>query len=178
MKLKNILKVAAAVSTLALLSACSTTGSGASGNGTVGSYGSGVSSMGLGGPATINGFNTASSPNRMKAPFNQIYFFDFDSNVIHAQDVPSVEVQGNYLASHSSASVLLTGNTDDRGSPEYNMALGQRRALAVANRLQSDGASASQIQTVSYGAEKPIVPGDNQAAWAQNRNVQLSYQSK
>lgn len=177
MKLTQIVKISAIATSLVLLAACSTTGSGSSGNGSAGAY-QGTTTMGLGLPQTIAGLNTSASPYRMKAPYNQIYFFDFDSSNIHSEDVPSIDVQGNYLAANPSASVLLTGNTDERGSREYNIALGERRALAVANRLQMDGAKQSQVQVVSYGAEKPVVPGHNQAAWAQNRNVQLIYQSK
>jgi peptidoglycan-associated lipoprotein len=81
------------------------------------------------------------------------------------------------LATHPNAKILLTGNTDEHGSREYNIGLGQRRADSVASVLEADGASKNQITTVSYGAEKPVALGHDEAAYAQNRRVDLIYQS-
>lgn len=178
MNIKLLPQILAISSALLLLAGCSTTGKG----GTVSYPGAGadtgVATQGLGANAIIAGLNTSASPYRMKAPYNQIYFFDYDQNTIHGEDMGSIDVQGNYLAAHPNARVLLTGNTDERGSREYNIALGNRRASAVKQRLKMDGAAERQINQVSYGSEKPIVPGNSEDAFAKNRNVQLIYEEK
>lgn len=177
MKIKQLLKISVVASGLILLAACSTTG-GKNANGTVTYPGTGVTTTGLGPNATIAGLNTSSSPNRMRAPFDQVYFFDYDQSTIHGDDLGSIDVQGNYLAAHPNSHILLTGNTDERGSREYNIALGNRRAITVEHRLKMDGAAERQINAVSYGSEKPISPGNTEQDFAQNRNVQLIYKQK
>lgn len=109
---------------------------------------------------------------------DQTYYFDFDSDNVHSEDMASVHVQGHYLASHPSAHVVLEGNTDPRGSREYNVALGERRAKSVANILKLDGATADQIRIVSYGAEKLASPGHTEEAYAMDRRVNLVYEAK
>ena len=76
----------------------------------------------------------------------------------------------------TSLKVRLEGNTDERGTREYNLALGERRANAVKAYLVAQGVSPSQIEVVSYGEEKPVDPGHNEAAWAKNRRVQIVYE--
>ena len=101
--------------------------------------------------------------------------FEFDSSEIKPEYAAMLAAHGKLLAEDRSLRARLEGNTDDRGSPEYNVALGERRAQAVKHALLLQGASDQQLGTVSYGAERPAVEGDNETAWAQNRRVDLVY---
>lgn len=105
----------------------------------------------------------------------RIIYFDFDSAEIRGEGTDIVAAHAKYLASHPEARVRLEGNTDERGSREYNIGLGERRAQAVRRALLLQGASQVQISTVSYGEERPAVPGHNEAAWAKNRRVVIVY---
>lgn len=168
---KSVLAVAVGAAFITL-TACSSTGTGASTSGANGAdNGGGVQTSGLGGD------NGLSNPNAMVPGANQRYFFDFNESTVHQSDLPSIKVQAQYLISHPSASVQVQGNTDIRGSREYNIALGQRRAAAVKTTLRLDGAQGSQISTISYGAEKPIATGNDETAYAQNRRADVIYES-
>ena len=105
----------------------------------------------------------------------RVIYFDFDSAEIKGQGTDVVAVHAKYLAAHSSARVRLEGHTDERGSREYNIGLGERRAQAVRRALLLQGAADAQISTVSYGEERPAVPGHDEAAWAKNRRVEIVY---
>ncbi len=109
---------------------------------------------------------------------NQSYYFNFDSFAVDEQDFSSLKIQGNYLLKNSSARIRLEGNTDERGTREYNVALGWRRAKAVANCLLSLGVKKEQIAIVSFGKEKPISNGHDESAYAKNRRVDLVYEVK
>ncbi len=140
----------------------------------------GVTTMGLGGD-TAGGQTLPDMAQRclsLKGGANQIYFFDFDQSNVHDKYVASINAQANYVLSHSNAKILLTENTDERGSSEYNIALGNRRALSVAEVLKAQGVPAKRFRVVSYGSEKPIAPGHDDRAWALNRNVQLIFEGK
>ncbi len=100
-------------------------------------------------------------------------FFDFDSSEIRAEYVPVVAAHAAYLVKYPSARIRLEGHTDERGSREYNIGLGERRAQAVRRALQVQGVADAQITTVSYGEERPAVEGSDEAAFAQNRRVEL-----
>ena len=102
-------------------------------------------------------------------------YFDFDSSEIKAEFAPIVAAHGRRLASDRSLKVRLEGNTDERGSAEYNVALGERRAQAVKRGLLLQGATEAQLTTVSYGEERPVADGHDEAAWAQNRRVEIVY---
>jgi peptidoglycan-associated lipoprotein len=106
---------------------------------------------------------------------NQIYYFDFDQSTVYDNDLASIKVQARYLAEHPEVTVLLTGNTDERGSREYNIGLGQRRAQSVANLLLTYGVEKRQIALVSYGAEKPRAFGHSEEDYSKNRRVELQY---
>ncbi|MGE3920006.1 MAG: OmpA family protein [Gammaproteobacteria bacterium] len=174
--LNTVRNITLAVSLVAL-AACSTTGKNMKQN--VPAYNPAeATAQGLGDESTIEGLNTSVSPYRMKAPYDQIYFFAYDSNVIDRDDYGSIDVQGHYLNSHPGARILVTGNADERGSREYNIALGERRARAVADRLYMAGASKNQVRIVSYGAEKPIAQGHDEESHMKNRNAQLVYEQK
>ncbi len=105
-------------------------------------------------------------------------YFDYDTFAIRQQDQPVVELQGKYLAKASAVKVRVEGNADERGSTEYNLALGQKRAEAVVRGLKVFGAKDDQMEAVSYGEEKPKAAGHDEAAWAQNRRVDIVYPGK
>jgi peptidoglycan-associated lipoprotein len=105
----------------------------------------------------------------------RVIYFDFDSSEIKGEGTDIVAAHAKYLANNPTARVRLEGHTDDRGSREYNIGLGERRAQSVRRALLLQGASEAQLATVSYGAERPAVAGHDEAAWAKNRRVELFY---
>ena len=102
-------------------------------------------------------------------------YFDFDSSEIKGEGTDVVAAHAKYLAANAATRVRLEGHTDERGSREYNIGLGERRAQAVRRALLLQGAADRQISTVSYGEERPAVPGHDEAAWAKNRRVEIVY---
>jgi peptidoglycan-associated lipoprotein len=96
-------------------------------------------------------------------------FFAFDRSDISSEGQQTLQRQAEWLNRYPNVGVRIEGHCDDRGTREYNLALGERRANAVKNVLIAEGVSPSRISTISYGKERPIVPGDNEEAWAQNR---------
>lgn len=108
-------------------------------------------------------------------PKNLVILFAFDKSDIPMQDQQLLNQQAHYLASHPKAMVKIIGHTDERGSREYNMGLGWRRARAVATFLEHDGVPKGQMEVTSFGAEKPVMLGHNETAYRQNRRVQVIY---
>ena len=106
---------------------------------------------------------------------NRSVFFDYDVYTVKPEYAPTVELQGKYLSSNPKLSVRVEGNTDERGSSEYNLALGQKRADAVANALKVYGVKDNQVEAVSWGKEKPRATGQTEAAFAQNRRADVVY---
>lgn len=98
-------------------------------------------------------------------------FFGFDKSRLTAEAVNTLKAQAEWLQANPDTNVIVEGHTDDRGTREYNLALGERRAVAVKNYLISRGVDAERIKTISYGKERPAVVGANEAAWAQNRRA-------
>ena len=96
-------------------------------------------------------------------------YFEFDQSSIRSDQIPSMEHNGSYLKSNPTRSVLVEGNTDDRGTNEYNLALGERRAVAARNYLVEFGIEESRIRTVSYGEERPLFMGQSEDEFAHNR---------
>ena len=112
-----------------------------------------------------------------QAPHNQLYLFSYDDSNLAPKYLPSVNAQAEYLKSHPGARVLLAGHTDERGSREYNVALGEHRANTVADILRMAGVSRQQVRVVSYGKERPINLGHDEASHAQNRRVEFTYEA-
>lgn len=98
-------------------------------------------------------------------------YFDFDRYDVRADAQPILDAQAAWLQRYPAVRVRIEGNTDDRGTREYNLALGARRANAVRDYLISHGVTSSRITTMSYGKEQPIDPGTGEEAWARNRNA-------
>lgn len=177
--MKNVsLKALVIALSLGVVTACSTTGdNGAAGSGSAGADKNGVVTAGAG-----QGDNFADNGGGLHGSNLQVgtqtYYFDFNKSDVRSNDRESVNVQARYLAAHQNAKVLLEGNTDPRGSREYNIALGERRANAVADILKLQGVDASQIRVVSYGAEKLASQGHSEEDYQQDRRVVLSYEQK
>jgi peptidoglycan-associated lipoprotein len=108
----------------------------------------------------------------------RIVYFDFDRAEIRADQTDLVAAHARYLAGNPIARVRLEGHTDERGTREYNIGLGERRAQAVRRSLLLQGVAEGQVTTVSYGAERPAVAGSDDTAWAQNRRVEIVYLSQ
>ncbi|MFM0418792.1 peptidoglycan-associated lipoprotein Pal [Paraburkholderia aromaticivorans] len=102
-------------------------------------------------------------------------YFDFDSYTVKSDYQPLLEAHAQYLRSHPGRHVLIQGNTDERGTSEYNLALGERRSQAVLHDLETLGVPDSQLEAVSFGKEKPIALGHDEASWAQNRRADMVY---
>jgi len=105
-----------------------------------------------------------------------IIYFDYDSSDIKSDYASVVAANAKYLNANAARKVRLEGNTDERGSREYNIGLGERRAQAVRRALLLQGVSEAQIATVSYGEERPAAAGSDETAYAKNRRVEISYQ--
>jgi peptidoglycan-associated lipoprotein len=106
---------------------------------------------------------------------NRTIYFDFDSSEVKSDYNGLITAHARYLAANPSTRVRLEGNTDERGSREYNIGLGERRAQSVRRALTLQGVAESQITTVSYGEERPAVTGHTEEAWARNRRVDIVY---
>jgi peptidoglycan-associated lipoprotein len=110
--------------------------------------------------------------------FKRSVYFDFDQYRIKEEFRPLVDAHGKYLSSHRDIKVYVIGNTDARGSREYNLALGQKRAESLHTMFSLLGVSENQMEVISFGAERPKAEGDNEAAWAENRRVDIKYDDK
>lgn len=105
-------------------------------------------------------------------------YFDFDEFVVKEQYTPLIERQGRYLASRPALAIKIEGSADERGSSEYDLALGQKRAEAVKRSLMLLGVKDAQMEAISWGKEKPKATGHDEAAWAQNRRADVVYPAR
>ncbi|WP_298929788.1 peptidoglycan-associated lipoprotein Pal [uncultured Ramlibacter sp.] len=105
----------------------------------------------------------------------RVIYFDYDSNAIKAEFQPLIEGHARFLKADAKRKITVEGNTDERGGREYNLALGQRRSEAVRSALKLLGVADSQIEAVSFGKEKPVDAGSDEAAWAKNRRAEIAY---
>jgi len=151
------------------LAACSSTPTkpvDATGGATNGADASGASGSGMD-EATLY----ANAPAGMAATV----YFGFDKYSVDSSYRPMLQQNADFLKANAQRHVLVEGNTDNRGSREYNIALGEKRAVAVRDTLLADGVTPAQVDVVSYGEERPAVEGNNEAAWAKNRRADLAY---
>ena len=105
-------------------------------------------------------------------------YFEFDSSEVPDSERATIEAHARYLSERAGASITLEGHADERGSREYNVALGERRAEAVRKLMSLLGANASRIRTVSYGEERPVAAGHDESAWQLNRRVEIIYRDR
>jgi peptidoglycan-associated lipoprotein len=144
-------------------------GAGSAGAQTGGATGGGVTGSAVG----AGGGNPLRDPNNILS--KRSVYFDFDSFVVKDEYRPLVEAHARYLQQNRTARMTIQGNTDERGSREYNIALGQKRADSVKRMMTLLGAGEAQIETVSFGKEKPRNQGHDEAAWAENRRDDILY---
>jgi len=111
---------------------------------------------------------------QLTAQLTSMIHFDFDKSDIKPEDQANLDRKAAILMANPSLKIQIAGNCDNRGSDEYNLALGNRRAAAAQRYLVNKGVSASQLTIVSYGEERPVNPANNEAAWAENRNDQFT----
>lgn len=123
---------------------------------------------------SISTMNSASADSMLKL---RIFYFDTDKSEVKALSYGGLNAHAKYLMNNPNARVQLSGHTDERGTREYNLALGERRANSVASYLVVSGVNPSQLSVVSYGKEKPLADGSDEEAWSQNRRVELDYVS-
>lgn len=107
----------------------------------------------------------------------RVVHFDYDSSELSQSDYQTLQAHAQYLIANNNSKVALVGHTDERGTREYNMALGERRAKSVEAFLTSSGVRANQLESISYGKEQPVNDGHNEAAWRENRRVEITYEA-
>jgi peptidoglycan-associated lipoprotein len=175
----NHLKWLAILFTTALLAACATprpatpTGAAVTPPGATGSRGSPGYD-----PYAHPGGSYGSAPTRGAAGpagAGRVVYFDFDSAEIRVDNRAVIEANAQILAAGGTPSATLEGHTDERGSREYNIGLGERRAEAVRRALSAYGVGSRQLQTVSFGEERPAAAGQDESAYAKNRRVEIVY---
>ena len=142
-----------------------------------------VSTDGLSEDAALNAQNLAGASSKGVTAANKAFLakrvvhFDFDSSELSSTDYQTLQAHAQFLVANANSKVALTGHTDERGTREYNMALGERRAKAVESFLITNGVSAQQLEAVSYGKEAPVNAGHDEAAWKENRRVEINYEA-
>lgn len=147
-----------------------------------GTISTGANATGTGSTAGLSGaeLEAANAANAAAAALRtalatRVVNFDYDSSQLSQKDFATLNAHARYLAQTTGAKVTLAGHTDERGTREYNMALGERRALAVQTFFLTNGVKQGQIETVSYGKEVPVNEATSEAAWAENRRVEIKY---
>ncbi|MDQ2917259.1 MAG: peptidoglycan-associated lipoprotein Pal [Pseudomonadota bacterium] len=181
--MRNLLLVAIIATALASCSTTPTTeapiedrgAAGTTAPGATGAETGGANSGNVNGSATGSGAlgNELHNPNSILS--KRSVYFDFDSFVVKDEYRPLVEAHARYLQQNRNARMTIQGNTDERGSREYNIALGQKRADAAKRMMVLLGATDNQIETTSFGAERPKNPGHDESAWAENRRDDIVY---
>jgi len=142
--------------------------------GAAGGAGAGGASSGTS-QSKVTPVDLAKTDNAMMSNLPRIVFFDFDSYVVKDEFRSTVEANAKVLSADAKKKVTIEGHTDERGGREYNLALGQKRAEAVAKSLALLGATNAQMEAVSFGKERPAVQGSDEAAYAKNRRAELVY---
>ncbi|HAX21149.1 MAG TPA: peptidoglycan-associated lipoprotein Pal [Hydrogenophaga sp.] len=142
---------------------------GAAGQAGQGGAGSGVD------PRGVSGVEVPSMDSQQPEAMARVVYFDYDSFEVRGEYAATLEANARYLKANSSRKIALEGHTDERGGREYNLALGQKRAEAVRRSLSLMGVSESQMEPVSFGEEKPAALGMDEASYAKNRRVELTY---
>jgi peptidoglycan-associated lipoprotein len=142
-------------------------------------------SAGMSRPAPTTGGTTTPAPqptiagNPLRDPNNILskrsVFFDYDSNSVKDEYRNVVQAHSRYMGDKRESKIRIEGNCDERGSREYNLALGQKRAESVKKMMTVQGVQDGRIETVSYGEEKPMSPGHDEQAWSQNRRADIKY---
>ena len=142
-----------------------------------------VNTTGLSEDAALNAQNAAGASAKGVTEANKAFLakrvvhFDYDSSELSSEDYQTLQGHAQFLVANANSRVALTGHTDERGTREYNMALGERRAKAVQSFLLTNGVQPQQLEAVSYGKEMPVNPGHTEEAWKENRRVEINYEA-
>jgi peptidoglycan-associated lipoprotein len=174
-----------------VLAGCSSTGDkqdenaaaagGVGGAGTAG-YGAGANGLGYGAGGGAAGYgrggnySAADLDNPSSPLYKKVIYFQYDSAEVMPEYVSIVAAHAEFLAGNPNQHVILEGHADERGTREYNIALGEQRAKTVVNMLKLQGVSEAQLQVVSYGEEKPSCASHDETCWHQNRRVEFAYE--
>ncbi len=138
--------------------------------------GSGVSGVETSGASEAGRWAGAEALNNPDSPlYTKVIYFDFDESSIRTEYVNTLRAHAEYLINNPSVFIAIEGHCDERGSREYNIALGEQRSNVVQRFLEAEGVHASQISSVSYGEERPEDFGHSEAAWSMNRRAMLVY---
>ncbi|MGO1247097.1 MAG: peptidoglycan-associated lipoprotein Pal [Oceanisphaera sp.] len=177
MQMKKLLQSLAVALPMLTLAACSSTSDSETLSGTEseGSYQEGGVQTG-----GIQNGGAPSAEEQMREQYEalrreNVIYFEFDQDEVSGHYAQVLEAHANFLRSNPSVSILIEGHADERGTPEYNIALGERRAKAVTSYLQSLGVSGAQLAIVSYGEEKPVDASHTESAFSKNRRAVLVY---
>jgi peptidoglycan-associated lipoprotein len=160
--------LAAAALVLAIVGGCSSKKSGAEGQGGAGASGIGENGLGANGNSSLNQFQKGSLGAGGQGPLSDIHF-DYNDYSIRAQDGEILKHNADWLIKNTGSRVQIEGHCDNRGSEEYNIALGAKRAQAAKDYLETLGVGADRMSTISYGKELPICNEDTDECWGQNR---------
>ena len=155
------MKFLGAISAIALLAACSHNPS----------NNAGANTGGGSGPMTSSNGPIGGSQEDLVANVGDRVFFELNSSTLNDAAQATLSKEADWLAKYPNVSVQLAGNCDDRGTEEFNLALGQRRANAAKDFLTAKGVSSARVTTISYGKDRPTALGDDEQAWSQNRNA-------
>lgn len=158
------LRFLSVIAAVVLLAACESTPEDTGMAGAGGGAGAGTSSQTMQGPRP-------GSQEELQASVGDRVFFDLDRAVVRPDARPVLDRQAAWLKKYPEVTVTIEGHADERGTREYNLALGNRRATAAKNYLVALGINPNRITTISYGKERPAVPGSNEQAWSQNRRA-------
>ena len=176
MQTQNVFKLGMAVLLTLTLAACASSDTedmGDSDTGMASSSSSSGGSASSSGADTSGGLSAAQMRERDNALAMTVFYFEFDRSDLSAEARAALVHHANYLKENPSRRYRLEGHADERGTREYNLALGERRAQAVERYLQVQGVSSNQLETISYGEENPVDPGTTEAAYARNRRVEI-----
>jgi peptidoglycan-associated lipoprotein len=124
-------------------------------------------------PPAPTGDAAAETTRRLTAELGNVIHFDYDQDAIKPEDVPVLDSKAAILKANPAVRIRISGHADDRGSDEYNLVLGNKRALAAKRYLESKGVEGSRIEITSFGEERPVDPGANESAWAKNRRAEF-----
>lgn len=172
MQFKKIVQIMLIGVSIIALSACTHTKKSSGTDGSDGSYDTASNAQASGvGQGSQYGDENSSKHSASK----NTYYFDFDRSDVHASDRPAIYSQANYLLAHPKTKIILEGHTDPRGSREYNVGLGERRANAVAEILRSKGVNSNQIRVVSYGAERLAAAGHTEQDYQLDRRAVVAH---
>lgn len=164
------------VCAVALATGCSSMGKKSDGDIAIEDHGVGTGGDMTQGIGVGSGMYQGMSIDDPNSPLAQrVIYFEFDSSEVRTADRDVLTNHAGYLRENPQATIVLEGHGDERGSREYNIGLGERRAQSVRQILELQGVGSQQLSTVSYGEEKPAVDGHDESAWAQNRRVELVY---